>query len=401
MGFASVALPSLWVVTNRVPRTPRGKVGILLAVTCDDEHHDRQVRADFVRGLVTQLERDQEGSQFHVTDLPAHISRQIAGFTVADRYLTRARAHMILFGTVRKRQLRGQSVHVMTFDGRVRHAPASDEARRELSSQFGAVVPKGWTFPVDADFFAFETTAEWTDVAIRYIIGLAALISGDAAYAEKLLVDVEQKIRSGRHNVPPMQAVGLKLSGYLKSLYEMWRAALAYRYTMTRDPDILPLFEAVSSKLLARDPTSVGGGLAKAMCLFMLHGDVSGARRILYGLKNANDVTWRYSLAFLDGYEGNLDNAESEYDGAFRGPLNDVTVPVQCEEFIQYVLEAEPSRFQLHYCAGLINFYAKEDMSSAARDLELFVALTPPGIYSRQVARARDLLTKIAEGAAA
>src|SRR3546814_10004686 len=60
------------------------------------------------------------------------------------------------------------------------------------------LVPKGWTIPVDADFFVFEATAEWTDVATRYVIGLAALISGDPVYAERLLQEVERKIRSGQ-----------------------------------------------------------------------------------------------------------------------------------------------------------------------------------------------------------
>jgi len=48
-------------------------------------------------------------------------------------------------------------------------------------------------------------------------------------------------------------------------------------------------------------------------------------------------------------------------------------VPIQTEEFIQEILEQEPSKTQLHFCLGLINFYAKEDYGAAERDLARFL----------------------------
>lgn len=388
---ATGAVVFVWFATNKLPRVPRGMVGVVLAVTCEDDQHDRRVRSDFIQSLVRLLERDSEGARFFVVTLPPYLTKRITGFAHAERYLSRVRGHMILFGTVKKRQLRGKDVHVLHFDGLVRHAPVTASVHKELSSQFTAVVPRGWVLPTDADFFAFEATSEWTDVATRYVVGLAALASGDPAYAERLLLSVESAIRAGRPNLPPLQVIGQRLPSYLKLLYEAWLRLSANQYTMTRDVEHVRLMEQIADKLLARAPSAVNAYLTKAICSFLLRRDVRAARAEVYKAKQIGDVTWRYSLAFLDAYEGDLDNAEKEYMQAFKGRLQDITVPVQCEEFIQLVLQEEPNKAQLHYCAGLINYYAKGDMLAANQDFELFLREAELGRYPRQLQRAQDL----------
>jgi hypothetical protein len=56
------------------------------------------------------------------------------------------------------------------------------------------------------------------------------------------------------------------------------------------------------------------------------------------------------------------------------------------------MLEREPDKIQLHFCSGLINFYAKRDYAGAVRDFDLFLGQCPPPRFQRQQVRAQQLL---------
>lgn len=391
VGLFAVSPLVAWWLSHRIPAVPRGKVGIVVSLVCDDEEHDRRVRADFIDQLRKQLERDPGGANFSLVVFPQHLAARIEGYPGAGSLLRRARGHLILFGRVRKRELQGQSVHVLTFDGVIRHAPIPQQVSKVLSTEFGTAIPRQVIFPTDADFLTFEATSGWTDVSARYVIGVAALVTGSVAYAERLLLEVERSIAHGRL-LPPARQIARGVQQYLSVLYDRWLVHLIDRYTMTRDVDFLRTCEPIVDKLLARDPHSYRALLQKAMCEFTLRRNVAEAMRFANSAHRSDDETWRYNVAFLYAYQGNLDRAEYAYESAFSGRLNDVTVPVQCEEFIHLVLDEEPDKVQLYYCSGLINFFAKKDYAGAIRDLEMFVSRCEPGRLQPQTRRAEELI---------
>jgi hypothetical protein len=366
-------MPATWILTNRIAPVPRGKVGVVLSIASDDEAHDRQVRADFIAKFRDLLTRDPHSGNFHLIVLPRYRAEQIVASADARNELAKIRAHFMLYGTVRRRTIRDKESHVIAFEGLVRHAPIPPNVQRDLQADFTNVLPRRVAFAADSDVFAFEATAEWADVSARYIIGLAALISGDVAYAERLFLDVEGRLAAGRRGFEPLRQISNRLPDRFRTLYEAWLRHLIDRYTQTREEAYLRKADGIAGKLLVRDPRHHGAKLLKAMAEFSLRGNVLGARNLVNQCQVRGDVTWRYSLAFLDAYEGNLNAAEAEYYRAFTGPLNDVTVPIQCEEFIAGVLKKEPERIQLHYCSGLINYHAKKDCAGAVRDLTAFL----------------------------
>jgi len=132
--------------------------------------------------------------------------------------------------------------------------------------------------------------------------------------------------------------------------------------------------------------------MAKAICEFVLRHDVPAAHKLITRCRNDSDSTWWYSRAFLHAYQGKMEEAVADYRHAFQGTVIDVSVPVQCEEFIQTVLAKEPDRIQLYFCLGIINFYAKQDYLAAERDLNLFLAKLKDTDFSRQATEARKLI---------
>jgi tetratricopeptide (TPR) repeat protein len=291
--------------------------------------------------------------------------------------LTEVRAHFIVYGTVRRRQIGGSAAHLLALDGIVRHTEISPDVQREISADFRRALPSKVQFSVDNDAFAFEVTSEWADVAARYIIGLAALASGDPWYAEKLLLGVEQRLRTSAR-AGPLQTIAQKLPSRFEELYGRWVEALGRAYAITRRIEFAAASEEVAKKLLNRNPNNYGALLQVAICEFVLRRDVAAAKAAILQCRRVRDSTWRYSLAFLLAYEGKTRRAREEYEEAFKGRLQDVTVPVQAEEFMHLVIEEEPDKAHLYFFTGLINYRVKEDLASARRDFEAFLAQTLP-----------------------
>jgi hypothetical protein len=92
-----------------------------------------------------------------------------------------------------------------------------------------------------------------------------------------------------------------------------------------------------------------------------------------------------YSEAFLIAYDGDLEGAYRVYRRAFESPLSDQTVPTQCEEFIQVVIDEEPDRKWLYYCLGLINYRAKGDLKAARDDFARFIDSVDPSRFKRHI----------------
>lgn len=394
LSISSVLPVIVWELTNRLKPVDRGKVGIIVALASEDDQHDRQVRADFVDSLRKLLERDPDGANFELVVLPRHLAAELSDPIDADKYLRKLRGHFMLFGRITKRQMQGQAVHVLSFNGIVRHAPIPEPQSKSIATDFRAVVPARVIIPIEGDFFAFEATSQVTDVSTRYIVGRAALASGDVGYAERLLLEVERLLKSGLGAHPTLRQVGQNLPKYFTALYGAWLDYLINRYTMTRELEFLRQADGIAAKLLQREPRLTSPYLTVAIGDFLLRGDITAAKGSVMKARNVGDATWRYSMAFLAAFEGNLDAAETWYKDAFRGKVKDVTVPIQCEEFIQGVLETNPDKIQLHFCSGLINYYAKKDITGAIRDFNTFLELANPEQFKKHQARAQELLAK-------
>ena len=69
-------------------------------------------------------------------------------------------------------------------------------------------------------------------------------------------------------------------------------------------------------------------------------------------------------------------------------------VIAETEEFILWVLDQEPDKFQLHFCLGYINSEAKDDAILALEEYEAFLAHSDVGEKRFRLARG------IAEGKA-
>lgn len=251
-----------------------------------------------------------------------------------------------------------------------------------IAAEFREVFPRSLIIAEENDLFSFEFTAQWIDAVARYVVGIASMISGDLDYAEGIFQGLSNQLTGGDRAGPPAIAtIRARLPSRLAEVSKNRLHRLMSHYLSKRDRQSLELAETVLDELEERDPGYYSAHLSRAICAFALHRDIEGARAVLMKCQSVQDPTWRYSLAFLSGYEGNLKDAYDHYKRAFRRECTNPTIPIQTEEFMLIVLDEEPEKKQLFFCLGLINERAKGDLASARRDYEQFLAGTPADDY--------------------
>lgn len=391
IAIACLFLSGLWWGT-RLPAAPKGKIGFGVAITLERSHTE-QLRSDFVFALRDLITRSQLGQRFHFVEFSGSAARRILTADDAKTLARRCNVHFLLYGRARHRG----TVHVLDLGGLVRHRPIEPAQSQQFTADFAAVMPHRLIVDAEGGILPCEIAAGHVDAVARYIIATAAILSNDFVLAEQLLLDAAERLARKvkvAEGAPPAVLLD-RVRRRLKGLYALWLDRSTARYIRTRDANGLEDIEDICRKLKTYDPNSYGLHIAAALVAFLRHRDVGAARLELEACRHSTDAAWRYSEAFLHGYEGHLQSAYKSYRIAFRSPLRDATVPIQCEEFIQIVIDEEPHRYWLYYCLGLINYKAKNDREAALRDLRRFVESADPSRFRREVQIAKKWMEEI------
>jgi tetratricopeptide (TPR) repeat protein len=371
LGFFSFALVLVvWFYVHSIQKTQKGKIGIMIAISSDQEDEARQVEWDFIASLRELLLRDAEESGFQLILVPAFAASSIneGGVKVAERYLDKARAHFILYGRARKRMANDKPTHVLNLNLIVRHRRLPEPVKRQFQKDISQALPRKLLLPDDQAVLAFEVVSQLANLGARYTIGLAAFVSGDFRLAEKLLQDIERQLANS--DIPHIKQSVPEL---LKQLYGAWLNIASNTWFLARDDGYVNLTDEIATKLLERDGMSYHALISKAIANFVLRRDIQGAVDLLKKCQNSTDPTWRYNLAFLYAYEGQLEEANEQYRQAFKGELMNPDIPLHCEDFMQRILDKEPDKKQLHFCLGSLNYNMKRDYSAAIEDFSKFV----------------------------
>lgn len=388
----------LWRRT-RLPQGPRGAIGFGVALDHDDDA--RQLYTDFVLAV-----RDGIAGQHHVglrlafVEFPRRVASQLADADQAVALMQRTRVHFLLWGRVRKREMPGGPANVIDLKSTVRHATIEGSASQRFGKDIASVLPHRFFWNVKEPLIACEIAAYHVQIAAKYVIGSARLLSDDTDSAERLLLDAENQVQALLNGGDETSRTAVLLDRVRKRLgttYGMRLNSLMEGYRAQKDPEILESVEALLPRMEEYDPGNYHSRQLGAMCHFMLRRDVAAAKELMEQCKGEKDSTWLYNLAFLEAYGGDLDEAYRRYSRAFREPLANDTVPVQVEEFMQLVLDEEPDRWWLLYCLGLVNYRAKQDFIAAKRDLEGFInrAEDDPGRFPAQLKSAKKWVSEI------
>ncbi len=385
---------TVWWIARRPPRTPRGKVGILLAIRAESDADAHRLRHDFIDHLKNTIRRGDSTKDFYLGELPLFIAANLETEEDKTTLLAKSRASLLITGISKRRKLDGGESHVLDLEGLMVHAAVTATAHHQLSTDFSTALPRRTIVPDDHSVFAFEAASQHVGLGVMLVIGIAHLFAGKLSTAERLFLDVEKSL-----NTSPTDSIAARLlSGpseeWLRRLYDRWIGALHSEYARNRNNALIPTIENKADKLLARQPKSPVANTSKALCRFLLDRDTNLARSHLERLGRSGGVSRVLNLAFLDAYEGDLRSANEHYKTLFRELDPKMATLIEAEEFIQLILEQEPERHELHFCLGVINYKAKNDLAVATGAFRAFLCERAPGKNRAEYAIAEELLAR-------
>lgn len=395
---AMAAASLIWILTNRLPTTKRSRVGFVICLSVGDETERKKIAEDFMQTLHRLLAGGAAGSHFHVITIPEHRARGIADREAASNLIRRCRAHFMVFGRVRLRQVGGRNEHIIDMGGVVRHVPIPKSVGVQFAKEFTELFPSRIRIAEDNDVFSFEFTSGWVSCVARYIIGIAAALSGDFDYAEVLFGDVRQHLKGAEQANLVFAKMSSRIPLHLAAI-KLARARVAYnQWTKTRE---LPHLAEMSRLLDGIDPVlqrSYPVVLLRAIEYFVRDRDVERAKADLNKwCRRERDGTWLYSLAFLHAYEGDLRRAIRTFRVAVNRPCGDDVLP-QVEQFYDWVIKSEPEKYQLHFCLGFLNWKAKGDAELAIQHLGKFVSSGADSEFRHERELARSWIEEIGRG---
>lgn len=366
-----------WIYTHRVPKIKLGNVGFTIAITGETENERAVVSSDFVSASKEVLEGLEQNPPLQIIELSRHHAEKIIDVETAQKYREKSGSHFLLFGTAKRRPVKGKDHYVLKLRGLVTHAPIPIEKSKLLAQEMDKVLPLEFRVACEDSLDGFEANSLWFAESAKFIIASAALLSGDFLLAKRLLENLKQSAgRLNKHKKKPgIKALFSLLPKRLANTYFALSQQHHYLWRETRDSLHLDKMKNYVDRFNEYEPGTAHYHVSTAIWLFVRKRDVEGARKEMSKCvaKNVSDPTWRLNVAFLYAYSGDMKKAVEQYDTAFRlGRTPEISF--ELEEFIDWTLANEPDKYQLHFCLGLINLKLKNDVLTATKDFETFLS---------------------------
>ncbi|MBA3014283.1 MAG: hypothetical protein KKD63_16735 [Proteobacteria bacterium] len=366
------AVIGVWYWSNRLPKTPDGKVGFTVSIACSNEQEKRKIREDFIITLQSLIKNGTSGNSFHFYEVPQHIAETINDKDQALVLKQKTRSHFVIYGRVRFRKINGVDCYHLDLEGAVAHKPIDKKFSDQISKEFTELFPRKVSIPTDNDLLSFTFTTEWTEFVAKYIIGIAAFCSGDLNYAERLYQELQAKLISTDGSFPVFVKLKERLPARLSEIYLTRALSILDAWTQSNDKHLIPLLSENTDKIEDKFDNDYRILLLKQITPFLSRRDVSKAKSYVKKCKKYNDVIWHFNLAFLDAYEEDLRNAVRQYRVCSSFPVQANTLS-QIEDFLCWILSEEPDKYQFHYCLGFFNWKIKGDLKQAITDFKLFL----------------------------
>lgn len=372
-----------WWLARRPPRTRPGQIGIVIALAAEDEVSNR-TRIDFVDALRSYLEASAVSAAFQVMEVQEWRARELNCNEAAVQLRDACRAHFLFFGGVRRRMEKGVETPIISLRGLVSHAPLPQSHGQHLQQEFTKVLPHKVLLDANNQLVTTEFTSRWAGVVAKYVIALAAAMSGDPDYSEGLLLEVQAALPPKDSPFQVFNHIRGEIPKWLTQIYVTKTKYLYASWLSSRDHGTMCALRDVVDRVRKHGCDQTAFLSMMAMCAFVLDRDVKKAMGYLQQSLRLNNPVTLVNLGFLHAYSGNLKKSCDFYRRAMAEGLAAPAIVGEVETFQDWVLQIEPERFQLHFSLGFLNFHLKGDTEQAARDFKEFIDRCPSAKYGKE-----------------
>ncbi len=359
-----------------LPKNNKDKVGFVVAIHAEDNYEENRLKKDLIDNLKRSISDNNLDGIINIVVLKNHFSELITkdvkkSVKQIEQINKKIKGHFYIWGKAKRRN-DGGSKYFLELDGLVVHKPTSINAHSDLSREFIALLPKQISFLESEEYSGFRVTADIIYLTSRYIIGVAAYISGDP----HLAIQLHSNLRDEFNRLRPLPIHIQKIRDSIPSWLANEELIIARNFYYKND---FLNMEVHVKKALEVDPNNYGAWLLKGIIDFAFKNDPPGA---IISIKKAQKYSkttgeWRYSLAFLQLWLGKYPEAIKNIEKIAKHTyLNEMVTVLEVEEFNLGLLRSGKFKIQLYFWLGFLNYKKKNNLPKALEYLEEFERLS-------------------------
>ncbi len=355
----------------RVPKSDLDKINIGICINAEDK--DAQLaHTDFVSSLRSLLADNDATGLFNVIIYSQPLTKEVKSNAEAFQFGQKHKLVMLIWGRVFTRPAKDEAVQHLAIQSMLFHSTFTPSFQQKLSQRFGSVMPARAKSPLSLSTEMCEFTASQTNLAVKLMISLLGIAYGDFKNAERWL----KELGSVRQVAAQVRR---EIQKQTEELYLQWLGVIGWRFVIHRDREGMRLVPQLWENYRRHGGNSLSAATVRAQAYVLVDRNARKANEILEShLKEMrssrmSQAYW-FSRAFCYAYLDDLNKAYKAYQVGLSSTRDTDDVAVQCEVFINEILQAEPARTSLYFCLGFLNYKVKIDLEAAKRDLLSFIS---------------------------
>lgn len=366
----------LWVFTNKIPENRKNKVGILVAISTENEEQHECIKSKIVDRFRDLINSGKTMEVFEVLHLPRRYDNIISNDNIIN-IMKKTNSRICIYGRCIIGNINSSENYLFELNGAIRHIELTKEIQNKFAAEFSELFIREVTVPRENDLLIFKAYTEHLELVCKYILGITAYLSGEIKFSLDLYTDVLNYL----HTITSNQGIINKLKNILPNrFFEIHYIYANYEYLNYRKSNDEKYLFHMKDQLDCMNkniPNSYQYFLLLAIYYFYNGRQIRKAKecilkcRILY----PKLPEWRFSDAFLYAYDGELMKSYRKYQTASKHQTEN-QLYLQIENFIYDVAKIETDNANLYFALTLINHFFKKDDLLAQGDLMKFIELS-------------------------
>jgi len=305
--------------------------GIVICINAENDKQKIRIKNDFAGRLNKLILGNNLGKIVNIILLNSYQAERVSWNSIQKSI----RSHFFIYGNIKERQDM-ENKYFLDLEALVVHAPVNVPIKKQIKKEFLSVWYKQISFQEKIEFRGFEFTADSIFVAVEYIVGIAALVSGN--------IELALKLHNNLNNNPYFQKF-TPLPPNLKHVKEELKSLLAeenyliarYYY---RQNNLEKCNNCLNQSFLIQK--NYGALLLRSIIEFCIENNPEKALNTIYESKKLakNDGTWRYSEGF----------------------------------FNEKILKSNPEKIQLYFILGYLKYKKDSNYPEAYDYFEIFLS---------------------------
>lgn len=272
------------------PKRTKNKLGFIVAVYIEDDQDIKLFREDFISPLKTKI--NDLKLPFDILFLKNHQSKNVKTECQVQKLLKKTKSHFCIWGSIKKRSSnnKDQQRYITEIRGAVVHSPIEEMQKVLLSKEFNNLLPYTYIFQEEIQFEGFKFRSDQVFIALDYITGRAALLSGDF----KTAIILHETLLQNQSIERTLAVKDINLKRLLSLEYD-----IKINYEIINNKDVL-LCKLDVEKALKYDPNNYGALLKRSAIEFKENKEKLALRTVLYAKQfSKGDYSWLYNKIFL------------------------------------------------------------------------------------------------------